>query len=402
METISLEAAQNIMLAVQGLLEPPPAISSKQQVLDSVRRMGVLQIDSIHVVARSPYLVLFSRLGHFPPRWLDELAAEGALFEYWAHAACFIPIEDYPLFRRLMLEDQHPHYISDEWLAERQHTTEAILARIRQEGPLRSADFKQTKRPGMWWNWKDEKRILEHLFNQGDLMISQRIKFQRVYDLRERVLPGWRDERTPDAKMVKHNLILRSARCLGITRPEWVADYYRLPKKGVADELAAMSTAGELFPLQVEGFEGLFYIHQDHFSLFEKIKGGELKATHTTLLSPFDPLVWDRARARQLFNFDYSIEAYLPAPKRRYGYFCLPILNRGRLIGRLDAKAHRADKSFEVRSLYLESGINPDESMLMDIAGALKSCANWHGCPKVKITSTASPDVVEHLMQILN
>lgn len=399
MEKLSRQAARSMMLAAQGLLTPLQEPASKQHVLDCIRRMGVLQIDTIHIVARSPYLVLFSRLGDYQPSWLDELEAEGALFEYWAHAACFIPVEDYPLFRRLMLSGSHPNYISPEWLAEQQATIEQVYQRIQNEGPLRSVDFKQTKRPGLWWNWKDEKRILEHLFNQGDLMIARREKFQRVYDLRQRVLPEWRDNQAPQMEEVQRALVKRSVFCVGLARPEWVADYYRLPKTGLATLLKTLVASGQLILTEVEGFNDPLYVHPDNVWLYEQALADSLKPTLTTLLSPFDPLVWDRARARQLFNFDYAIESYLPAVKRRYGYYCLPILQQGQLLGRLDAKAYRSDRIFEVRALYLEAGIELDESQVEDLANALQRCANWHNCPQVKITGSNPEPLSERLNQ---
>ncbi|MCE1254370.1 MAG: winged helix DNA-binding domain-containing protein [Anaerolineae bacterium] len=402
MERLSLTQARNLMLAAQGLLNGPEKPAGKQDVLFCIRKMGVLQIDTIHVVARSPYLVLFSRLGSYTPSWLDELEAEGKLFEYWAHAACYIPVEDFALFRRIMLEDHHPHYISPEWLDEHRDMQNQILQRIRDEGPLRSADFEQSKTPGLWWNWKDEKRILEHLFNLGELMISRRIKFQRVYDLSQRVMPAWQDEMAPDFETVKRELIMRSVHCLGITRPEWVADYYRLPKKGIGEYLNRLAEDQRLITCEVDGFNDVFYIHPDHRGVYDQACRQSLQATYTTLLSPFDPLVWDRTRARQLFDFDYTIEAYVPAPKRKYGYFCLPLLWKGQLIGRVDAKAHRSAGCFEIKTLYLESGVTVNDGLLSDICQALIKCAHWHSCSKLIVTDSFPGEVAERINQMIS
>src|SRR5215210_2314672 len=175
-----------MLLAAQGLNSAPKR-ATKGDVREIIRRMGVLQIDSIAVVARSPYLVLWSRLGSYEPRWLDELLAEGALFEYWSHAACFIPIEDYGLYRRLMLEGSEK---TRAWFSTHPDEVRRVLARVREGGPVRSAEFARADgRAGGWWEWKPEKRALEHLFAAGELMISRRDpNFHRVYDLRERVL----------------------------------------------------------------------------------------------------------------------------------------------------------------------------------------------------------------------
>lgn len=386
MPALTLSAARNLVLSTQGLLTPPLPPATKPDVLDSIRRMGVLQIDTIHVVARSPYLTLFSRLGDFDPNWLDELLAEGRLFEYWAHAACFLPIEDYPLQRRIMLNGSHGWNDAPKWIAEHADLVNGILARIRAEGPLRSADFENHKPAGGgWWNWKEEKVALEVLHTSGELMIARREKFQRVYDLRERVLPGWDDADAPTAEEVRRTLVLRSVEKLGLARPAWVWDYYRLKKNGLAPLLSELAAAGELIETAVEGWEGPVYVHPANAALLEQARNEALQPTYTTLLSPFDPLVWDRVRARELFGFDFGLECYLPAAKRHYGYFCLPILRRGELVGRLDAKAYRREGRFEVRSLYFEPGIGITDALLDDLAGALLRCAAWHKTPQVEV-----------------
>src|SRR5918997_2095815 len=196
----SREAARSLLLAAQGLADPPEPPATKGDVVETVRKMGVLQIDSIAVVARSPYLVLWSRLGAYEPSWLDELLADGVLFEYWSHAACFVPIEDYGLYRRFMLEGSEK---SRAWFTAHPEEVRRVLERVRQGGPVRSAEFERADgRAGGWWEWKPEKRALEHLFAAGGLMISRRDpNFHRVYDLRERVLeralPGREDGLPP-------------------------------------------------------------------------------------------------------------------------------------------------------------------------------------------------------------
>jgi uncharacterized protein len=401
METLTIHAARQIQLAALGLLMTPLALATKESVLKCIRQMGVLQIDTIHVVARSPYLVLFSRLGQYSSSWLDEHLAAGNLFEYWAHAACFIPIEDYAFFRRAMLEGDHHIYAPNGWLENHVEAIEQVRQRIRGEGALRSADFDQTKRRGLWWDWKDEKLILEHLFNRGELMINCREKFQRVYDLQERVLPGWNDYHLPAPEVIRNELVKRSVRCMGIARLEWVADYYRLSKRGLPGLLERQVQSGELRTVRVQDFEDPWYVHPDNWDLIEMANNGQLVPSLTTFLSPFDPLVWDRKRVRQLFNFDYSMESYLPASKRQYGYFNLPILQRGTLIGRLDAKAHRNEKRFEVRSIHLEKNVDPDEQLLHDLVIALNQIASWHTCFQVTVAMSNPTDLAEKLNRLL-
>ena len=396
--TLTIVQARAVMLATQGLLEPPTQPATKDSVLQAIRRMGVLQIDTIHVVARSPYLVLWSRLGSYETRWLDQLLAETRLFEFWAHAACFIPIEDYPLYRRSVLEGKRAGWDWANWLADHRELADRVLARIQQEGPLRSADFEGAKLPGGWWNWKDEKVALENLLVSGDLMVRARKNFQRIYDLSARVLPDWDDTRTPSLAEVRRSFILRGAACLGIVRSGWASDYFRIGKNGIARELNALAEEGALLVDAVEGWDDPVYVHPANVGLLAQAQAGELRPNYTTLLSPFDPLVWDRTRARELFNFDYSIECYLPTAKRRYGYFSLPILHKGALVGRLDAKAFRQNGIFEVRNLVLEPGVLPDSELAADLHAAIQACADWHGTPQVQVVRTDPPEMLELLL----
>ena len=394
----SLATARALLLAAQGLSSPPQRPATKGDVLGSIRKIGVLQIDSIAVVARSPYLVLWSRLGSYEPRWLDDLLAEGALFEYWSHAACFIPIEDYGLYRRFMLDGGEK---SRAWFTAHPEEVRRVLERVRQGGPVRSAEFARADgRAGGWWEWKPEKRALEHLFAAGEFMISHRDpNFHRVYDLRERVLegalPGWEDALAPSYEEVRRSLALKAVRALGVAVARWVPDYFRTPKKGVADLLDELAAEGALLRARIEDEPA--YVHQENAGLAEAAASGELRSSLTTLLSPFDPVVWDRARALELFGFDYKIEVYTPAARRRYGYYSLPIVHHGALVGRLDAKAHRKQGLFEVRALHLEPGVSVTEDLVFGLGGALRGCAGWHGTPEVVVLRSVPPSLVEPL-----
>ncbi len=392
----SRDGTRALLLAAQGLNPRLDRPAGKHDVLEVLRRMGVLQIDSISVVARSPYLVLWSRLGFYEPRWLDELLAEGALFEYWSHAACFLPIEDYGLYRRFMLEGREK---TRSWMQAHPEEIEHVMEHVREKGPVRSAQFQRTDgRAGGWWEWKPEKRALEHLFATGELMISRRDpNFHRVYDLRERVLeqalPGWEDACAPTHEEVRRTLALKAVRALGVALARWVPDYFRTPKKGVAGLLEELVEEGALLPARIEGCEEPAYVHQDNAGPAEAVLSGGLRPSLTTLLSPFDPVVWDRARASELFGFEYRIEVYTPAARRRYGYYSLPILHRGALVGRLDAKAHRKRGAFEVKALHLESGVTVDDDLIAGLAGALHDGAGWHGTPEILVGWSDPPGV---------
>jgi uncharacterized protein YcaQ len=394
------------MLAAQGLDRAPDRPAQKADVLEAVRRMGLLQIDTINVVARSPYLVLWSRLGDFQPEWLDELLEEGALFEYWAHAMCFLPIESFPLYRRSMLDAMHeavwPWKWAMKWIRENPTALRRMRAHLRRNGAVRSADFENTSRPpGGWWNWKEEKDALEALLLTGEVMIARRWKFQRVYDLRERVMPAWDDALIPSSEELHRTLALRAVSALGLALPAWVPDYFRQRKKGMAQRLEALATQGLLLRMEVEGIVGPAYAHPDRAGLLEEVASGGRTPMLTTLLSPFDPLVWDRQRARQLFDFDYVTEFYTPAPKRRYGYFTLPILHRGRLVGRLDPKAHRAEGVFEIKSIHLERAVTGSEDFIADLAACLQRLAAWHGTPDVVVRKSDPPKFAARLKAVL-
>jgi uncharacterized protein YcaQ len=387
---IGADAARRLMVAAMGLDRRPKRRARKADVLAAIRRMRVLQIDTIHVVARSPYLVLFSRLGAYEPRWLEELLAEGALFEYWAHEASFLPIEDYPLFRHRMIDPGGLGWkYSHAWVEKHRDDVERVRAHIRENGPVRSAEL-GSRPPGAagWWGWKPEKRALEMLFTAGDLMIARRENFQRVYDLRERVLPDWDDARLPPAAEVERTLTLRAVEALGITTAAWAGDWFRMKRRVAADHVRALAAEGELREVHVDGWRDVAYVHPARLPLLDDAQAGRLRPTLTTFLSPFDPLVWDRARAIETLGFDYRLECYTPAPKRRYGYFVLPLLRRGRLVGRMDAKAHRSTGEFEVKALYLEPGVRPAEALARDVARALRELATWHRTPDVLVRRT--------------
>lgn len=400
MLTLSPAAARALHLAAQGLLTPPRRKATKSDVLDTIRRMAQLQIDTIHVVARSPYLVLFSRLGDFSPQWLDEHLAEARLFEYWSHEACFLPIEQFGLMRYKMLDPSGMGWkYAAEWHAQNRPEIERLLARIRAEGPVRSADFAREDgvKGNGWWDRKPEKRHLEVLFTTGDLMVSERRNFQRVYDVRERVLPGWDDTRDlPPREAVLPTLLDHTCRALGVVRADWVADYYRLPRRSYRAELERLAEAGDLIPVQIDDWKEPAYVHRSLDAWLPAAAADTLRSTVTTLLSPFDPVVWDRRRASTLFGFDYTIECYTPEHKRRYGYFCLPVLHRGRLVGRVDAKAHRTLGTFELKAVHVEPGVRFGTGLAADVAKAVKKLAAWHGTPEVTVRH-APPELVKAL-----
>jgi uncharacterized protein len=419
-DTLSLQQARHLQLAAQGLLQTASKAATRAALRACIGRMGLLQIDTIHVVARSPYLVLFSRLGAYPQDWLDEALARGELFETWAHEACFAPMEDLLVHRSYNREArQHWGLVNAQKShAKQRPALDQLLAHIRANGPVKSSDFERPEgQASAWWGWKDEKRWLEALFASGELMVARREKFQRVYDLAERVAPqlaALLDDDTerrlalPDAHnlgtgtrisgeaqsqpqsiaQIRQQFIEKSVAALGISQARWIHDYYRSKPRLKDTDLDALVQEGRLLRVAVQGWSAPAYVHASQSGLLKKALNNKLEAHHTALLSPFDPIVWDRERALTLFDFDYRLECYTPEAKRVHGYFVLPILCRGELIGRLDAKAHRAEGVFEVRALHLQGAGGWSDSQIQDVARAIQRCAAWHATPQVKISQT--------------
>ena len=402
---LTLAQARLLQLAAQGLLTMPRRAATPLALRDCIARMQLLQIDTISVVARSPYLVLFSRLGAYPQAWLDAALADGHLFETWAHEACFAPTDD------VLLHRSYNQHTRRHWgllngqavqASQRAHL-DNLLAHIGSKGPVKSSEFaRQDGKTGNgWWDRKDEKRWLEALFASGELMVKRRDSFQRVYDLAHRVHPRLADAQLPEAAEVHQHFTEKAILALGIAQARWVHDYFRQKPRLKDADLDVLVEQGLVQRVEVQGWAAPGYVHAEHAGLLQSAQAGKLRATHTALLSPFDPLVWDRERASAMFGFDYRIECYTPEPKRVHGYFVLPVLHRGRLVARLDAKAHRAQGVFEVKALFLEPGVKLSDSALRAVAEAITRCAAWHGTPEVQLGRTEPPALAERLRSAL-
>lgn len=390
---LSLAQARTLHLAAQGLLHPPRRRARPGDVTAAIERMRMLQIDSIHVVARSPYTVLFSRLGAYPQVWLDEALEAGRIAECWAHEACFVPSVDYPLHRaaRALRERHWAHRHAQRMHREQAKVLGALLQQVRERGPVLARDLAGERPAGPgWWSWSTEKAGLEALFARGELMVARRQRFERVYDLSEHVLARMKaavdmdSDTTPDKVAVRERFVLDAVRALGVARASWIGDYHRQGTVD-ADMLERLAARGDLLRTSIGGPDVPAWVHRDHAELARRVASGSLRATHVTLLSPFDPVVWDRNRARELFDFDYALECYTPARKRRYGYYVLPLLCRGRLIGRVDAKAHRREGVLEARGVFLEPHAARSGAAIRGVAQALRTFADWHATPRVAV-----------------
>lgn len=392
---IPLIAARTLALHAQGLItrsgaEPAPTIDA---IYSTIEQIGCVQIDTLHMVRRAQYLTLWSRLGSYDPADFDRLLfdpAQRRLFEHWRHAASIIPFTWYR-YQMPQMIDILDHNWWGPWLTENSNreTVELVRKRIRQEGALRTQDFEHDgPRRGSWWDWKPAKHALEYLFTTGELMIANRVNFQRVYDLRERVLPEWVDTRAATIEEARRFHVEQAVRALGICQPAQTAEYAYL-KRGMAKPfIDEMIREGTVEPVQVElhgGKHSQMIVHRDNLSTLEQAADGALKAARTTFINPFDSLLWARGRDQQLWGFRATLEAYRPQPKRIWGYYCLSILHKDRLVGRFDPKLERKTGTLRLKALYLEPGIEPAEELVAGVAAAMRDFMAFHQATELVI-----------------
>ena len=409
---LPLSAARALALHAQGLTtpnraEPSPTLDT---LYETVARLVCVQIDTLHVVRRSQYLVLWSRLGAYDPADLDRLIYDPAhrrLFEYWYHAASIIPLSEY----RYRLETMRHYQDGGGWWPqwaeqpENRRVIEGVHTRLQAEGALRTADFEHDgPRRDSWWDWKPGKHALEYLYNTGEVMIADRVNFQRVYDLRERVLPAWVDTTPPTPEETQRHVLVRAARALGIATAGQIADYAYLKRGHAAPALAALRKTGVLVEVVAETASGgktEFLVHRDDLPLVEQAADEAIVPARTTFLSPFDSLFWGKGRDAQLWGFTHVLEAYKPAPQRIWGYFSLPILHRDRLVGRFDPKLDRKTGQLRLEALHLEPDVAPDDALIGDVAAAMRDFMAWHGATDLVIERSAPDEWGERLLAFL-
>jgi uncharacterized protein len=355
---MSAGEARRTALAAQGFGRAPGAAGTRQLGI-ALQRMAALQIDSVNVYARSHYMPLFSRLGAYDTALLDRMlfARRAPYVEYWAHVASFVAAADWPLFGFRMDEFRARRSREGEWAAAHGATLDWLRAELRDRGPLRPAqiesDSRAARRRGPWWDWDAVKLGLEHLWLVGEVAIAGRQGFERRYGLVEDVLPpevaGVRVPRE-DAVL---ELVRRAARAYGVATAADLADYWRIrDRRAVLAAVHALVDAGELHPVTVEGWTDAAGRPLPAWRHADATIPRRMETA--AILTPFDPVVWFRDRAERLFGFEYRIEIYTPAPKRRYGYYSLPVLVDDRIAGRVDLKADRAASRLLVQSAWWE------------------------------------------------
>jgi uncharacterized protein len=406
----SLATLRTVALTTQTLHtangnEIPPTRERLSQVIEQI---GCVQIDTLHVVRRSHYLVPWSRLGSYDPADLDALASgpERRLFEGWQHAACLIPLAEYrfqmPHQRNLR---EHPTNWYNRWLSENVHQelVPQVLERIRREGALKVSDFERGEHPaGAWWNWRPAKVALEYLYSFGELMITGRDKFQRLYDLTERVLPEWVDTHEPSVEERDRFWVERGAKALGICLVRHPGDYTWMKVTKSRPIVADLVREGILLPISgrlADGSAGELLIHRDNLPLLEQAADGSLKAQRTTFLSPFDNFWWAARRDELLWGFHQSLECYIPAPKRVYGYFSLAILHKDSLVGRFDPKLERKTGLLRLKAFHLEPGIKPQAELVSDVAVAMRDFMNFHQAKELVIETSTAEEFTRKLMR---
>lgn len=383
--TVSGAQARRIGLAAQGFGSPHAATIGIRQLNQLVGRLGLLQLDSVNVFERSHYLPAFSRLGSYDRSLLDRLvfAARSGYIEYWAHEAAVIPVESWPLFRWRM-EAMRQRYGADAggWVAGNGAMLDWLRAELAANGPLAASEIEHDsgKGAGGWWGWSDVKTGLEYLFRFGEVVSAGRTKagrtrFERRYALAESVLsPDVLDRDVPRDDAVRQLLSI-SARAHGIGTLSDLADYFRIKNEPAKAAIQDLVDSGELVPVAVEGWNRPAFLHRDA-RIPRRIDA-------TALLSPFDPVVWERARAERMFDFRYRIEIYTPAPKRVFGYYTLPLLLDDRIVGRVDLKSDRQKRVLRVQSAWSEPDAPPDT--VERLAALLGETALWQGLDEIEV-----------------
>ncbi|MDQ1546526.1 MAG: uncharacterized protein QOH69_1430 [Actinomycetota bacterium] len=384
--TLSAAQARRIALAAQGFGRPKPAAVGIRQLNDALHRLGVLQLDSVNVFERSHYLPLFARLGAYDKADLDRLtfSRKARYVEYWAHVAALIPLESWPLWRWKMRE-YRDKWLADpsSWVARNGEMLDWLRAELAAKGPQLAGKIEHesgSKRKGGWWEWSEVKTGLEYLFYMGEVVSAGRTRFERTYALAEQVI-------SPDLlgiEIDKHEavraLLVASTAAHGVGTVRDLADYFRLPQTYAARVLTELADEGAITPVTVAGWDRggrplKAYLHPDA-RIPRRIEAA-------ALLSPFDPVVWERERALRIFDFHYRIEIYTPEPKRIYGYYTLPVLVDDRIVARIDLKSDRQNGVLRVQSAWHEPG--QPRGYEARVAELLRQTAVWQGLGGVEV-----------------
>lgn len=348
LRTISKQEARKIVLASQGLKHPSTkGQSAKRLALESIGQIGYVQIDTISVVQRAHHHVIQSRVPHYQPAILDKLESQRSIFEYWSHAASYLPMEAY----RFTLPVKEEIRQMDRFWYEKDHALmQKTLDRIAYEGPLKSRDFERETKKMEMWDTHPAKRALQNLFMDGRIMVAGREGFQKVYDLTERIVPDHVDVSMPSSQEYIRFLIERDVQAHGLVALEDIGYLLKGLKSQIRKELNNMVESQELIPVQIHKDPATYLTRQKYLDLLDQRFANRLK-----FLNPFDNLIINRSRTKRVFNFDYIMEIYVPAEKRKFGYYSLPILWKDQLVGQADMKADRKTHRLLIKNLEVKS-----------------------------------------------
>ncbi len=387
-----IQQLQQLTLQCQGLIKPSLFGTGKNAVLKTIEHLGYVQIDTLSIIERAHHHTLWSRIPDYKTADLEALVSEHHVFEYWFHAASYLPMKDfrYALTQMLAVKRNTSHYYNAD-----PKVMQYVMDKICAEGPQKARDFEQgTQKTGTWWCWKPAKLALERLFMQGDLMICGREGMQKTYDIRERVLPHHIDSTEPTPIEFAEYLVKTYLRAYGFTTLKQITHLKTdaLLKKNVVEILKSMQHEGLIQQIILDGMPPIFV--ENNF--VEKV----LETSNSTLqiLSPFDNSIIHRERIKQFFNFDFKLECYTPPHKRQYGYFCLPILCGSIFIGRVDCKAHRQEKRFELIHLHIENSHIDIEFWLKPFTDSISRFAHFNACNTITV-SNVSPLKVSHIFR---
>jgi hypothetical protein len=395
-----LSALRAMALHVQRLAQPngPP---TAEAIVNLVQALSTVQIDTLHVVHRAHDVTLWARFGSYNLEDFHRLiytSGERRLYEGWGHAASIIALEHYR-YHRWRIHDSYNKWLSEDRNRELARQT---LERIRAEGGLRVGDFEYDgPKRSSWYDWKPTKMALEALFARGELMVADRVNFQRVYDLRERVLPEGMDATPLPPEEARRFCLEQAAKALGVfdlRHLSWYAYMFASQSRNI---IKALVDEGVLVEVRGEALDGVqtWTVHRESLPLLERAAEGEFKPGRTTFLAPFDSLFWAGDRDQKLWGFNQVLECYKPAKDRIYGYFCFPILHKDRLVGRFDPNLDRKSGMLHLNALYLEPGIEPDEELVVGVADAMGDFLRWHGAKELRIEKSDPPEFGDKLLE---
>jgi len=414
MTIYSLSAVRALALYSQELVNPNAADlhPSLGTIQKTVEQVNYVQIDTLNLIQRSQYISMWSRLGSYAPADFDRLvysAEERTLFEGVRSVAAIIPLKDYR-YQLPQMDRGRERLLRwyDHWLEQggNREMVPVVLERIRQEGGLRTSDFEyQGPKRGSWWDWKPAKIALEYLFARGDLMIANRVNFQRVYDLTERILPAWVQTSPPTLEERDRYWVEQGLMGLGICLPTQIAEYGFHMQRAYPKVLGAeLLKKGVVIPVQATLSDGETHelvVHSDQLENLQKAADGGITASRTTFLSFFDSLFWCRGRDLQLWGYRNILEAYVPEAKRQYGYFCLSILHHDRLVGRFDPKLERKTGVLRIKALYLEEGVEPDEELVSGVATSMRDFMRFHHASELVIEKSHPGEFGEKILKAI-